>query len=83
MEPAEIKRLIESGIPGCAAEVEGDGTHFSARIVSERFSGKSLLQQHRIVYEALGGRVGTEIHALSLQTLTPEQWSRKLALKVD
>jgi len=83
MEPGEIKHLIESGIPGCKAEVEGDGTHFAARVVSEQFAGKSLLQQHRIVYQALGERMGTSIHALSMQTFTPEQWSGKQALKID
>lgn len=77
MDPGEIKRLIETGIPGCQAEVEGDGTHFTARVISDRFAGKSLLQQHRIVYQALGERMGTAIHALSIQTYTPEHWDRQ------
>lgn len=82
MEPGEIKRLIEAGIPGCQAEVEGDGTHFTARVISDRFAGKSLLQQHRIVYQALGDRMGTAIHALSIQTRTPEQWARQRDLRI-
>ena len=83
MEPEEIKLLIETGIPGSLVEVEGDGTHFAARIVSEQFAGKSLIQQHRIVYQALGARMGTTIHALSMQTFTPEQWTRKQAQRID
>lgn len=75
MQPEEIKSLIEAGIPGCTALVSGpDGTHFEAVIVSEQFAGRSLVQQHQLVYRALGERMGREIHALSMQTLTPEQW---------
>jgi acid stress-induced BolA-like protein IbaG/YrbA len=77
MMPEQIAELIEAGIPGCTATVEGDGTHFSAVVISEEFAGKSPVQQHQIVYRALGGRVGTEIHALSMQTYTPEQWERR------
>lgn len=75
MQPEEIKSLIEAGIPGSTALVSGpDGTHFEAVIVSEQFAGRSLVQQHQLVYRALGERMGREIHALSMQTLTPEQW---------
>jgi acid stress-induced BolA-like protein IbaG/YrbA len=59
--------------------VDGDGTHFTAVVVSSEFAGKSLLQQHRIVYGVLGGRMGGEIHALSMQTFTPEQWQNRRA----
>jgi len=54
-----------------------DGTHFEAIIVSEQFVGKSMVQQHQLVYAALGERMREEIHALSMQTLTPEQWQAK------
>lgn len=77
MQPEQIARLIEAGLPGSTAMVEGDGTHFSAVIVSEAFAGKSPVQQHRIVYGALGEKMGTEIHALSMQTFTPEQWQNR------
>jgi acid stress-induced BolA-like protein IbaG/YrbA len=58
-------------------EVRGDGHHFEAVIVSELFRGKNKVQQHQVVYKALGDRMREEIHALSMQTLTPEQWTGK------
>ncbi|MEM7026925.1 MAG: BolA/IbaG family iron-sulfur metabolism protein [Pseudomonadota bacterium] len=78
MDPLTIQELIETGLPGATAIVEGDdGTHFQAIIVSEEFSGKSMLQQHQLVYKALGQSMGTDIHALSMQTLTPEEWQAR------
>jgi acid stress-induced BolA-like protein IbaG/YrbA len=56
-------------------EVTGDGQHFEAMIVSAAFRGKSRVQQHQLVYRALGERMREEIHALSMQTLTPENWA--------
>lgn len=79
MQPDEIRGLIESGIPGCRVEVEGDGTHFAARVVSNVFTDKNLLQRHRVVYQALGERMGTAIHALSIQAYTPDEWEKKRA----
>jgi acid stress-induced BolA-like protein IbaG/YrbA len=55
-------------------QVQGDGQHFEAVIVSAEFSGKNMVQQHQLVYRALGDRMREEIHALSMKTLTPEQW---------
>jgi acid stress-induced BolA-like protein IbaG/YrbA len=55
-------------------EVTGDGHHFEAVIVSDQFRGKSKVQQHQLVYRALGDRMREEIHALSMRTLTPEEW---------
>ncbi|MDO9206497.1 BolA family protein [Methylotenera sp.] len=54
-----------------------DGTHFEAVIVSAAFIGKSMVQQHQLVYSALGDRMRSEIHALSMKTYTPEQWNNK------
>lgn len=83
MQPEEIQRLIETGISGCTAHVSGaDGTHFEAVIVSDQFAGKSTVQQHQLVYRALGEHMGRDIHALSIQTLTPEQWQRHRDLRV-
>ena len=77
MEPQIIKQLIEAGLPGAEVVVEGDdGTHFQARIISELFAGKSMVQQHQMVYKTLGDKMGTDIHALSFQTLTPEEWEQ-------
>lgn len=72
MEPEEIRELIEAGLPGSTVTVRGDGRHFEALVVSEQFAGKSLLEQHRMVYEALGDRFASEaVHALSLRTRAP------------
>lgn len=82
MNPDIIRRLIEQGIPGCQAHVQGDdGTHFEAVIISEDFAGKSRVQQHQMVYQALGEKMGTDIHALSIQTYTPEQWENTRELR--
>jgi acid stress-induced BolA-like protein IbaG/YrbA len=70
----EIQRLIEAGIPGAQVRVVGDdGRHFEALVVSKDFVGKSLVQQHQMVYRALGEHMREAIHALALRTLTPEQ----------
>ncbi len=76
MDTKRIKSIIESAIPGSIVDVEGDGTHFQAVIVSSEFVGKGLLEQHQMVYKALAG-VMNDIHALSLKTYTPEQWQMK------
>ncbi|MGV8941479.1 MAG: BolA family protein [Lysobacter sp.] len=74
MNPDIIKSLIEHGLPGATAEVLGeDGVHFEAVVVSEAFSGKLPLARHRLVYATLGDRMGGEIHALALKTLTPAE----------
>jgi acid stress-induced BolA-like protein IbaG/YrbA len=70
----DIQRLIEAGIPGAQVRVVGDdGRHFEALVVSAEFVGKSLVQQHQMVYRALGEHMREAIHALALRTLTPEQ----------
>jgi acid stress-induced BolA-like protein IbaG/YrbA len=56
-----------------------DGTHFESVIVSNAFVGKSMVQQHQLVYTALGDRMRSEIHALSMKTYTPEQWNKQSA----
>jgi acid stress-induced BolA-like protein IbaG/YrbA len=71
MQPDDIKQMIERGLPGARVSVTGDGHHFEAEVVAREFAGKSTLQQHQIVYRTLGGKMGNEIHALSLRTLTP------------
>lgn len=75
MDPEEIKAIIENAIPSSIVNVEGDGTHFEAVVVSSEFEGKGLLEQHQMVYKALGEFM-KGIHALSLKTYTPEQWKR-------
>ena len=74
LSPAEVKDLIQRGLPSAHVEVSGeDHTHFEALVVSADFAGKRLVARHQMVYAALGARMGREIHALSLRTLTPEE----------
>ena len=73
--PEDVKRYIAENLDCQYLEVSGDGQHFEAVIVSEAFRGKSRVQQHQLVYRALGERMREEIHALSMQTLTPEDWA--------
>jgi stress-induced morphogen len=71
MKPQEVKTLIEEGIPGATATVSdltGTGDHFRADVVAPVFEGKSMIEQHQMVYAALGDRVGGPIHALQLFT---------------
>ena len=72
--PESIKSTIEAGLACEWVEVSGDGQHFQALVVSRDFAGRSRVQRHQLVYAALGGRMREEIHALSMRTLTPEEW---------
>ena len=74
--PDSVKSGIATGLACEHLEVSGDGQHFQALIVSNAFAGKSRVQRHQLVYAALGDRMRAEIHALSMQTLTPEEWKR-------
>ena len=70
-----IERLIKEGLPDARVTIEdlrGDGDHYAAHVVSAAFKGKSRIQQHQMVYQALKGRMGNELHALALQTSQPE-----------
>jgi acid stress-induced BolA-like protein IbaG/YrbA len=72
--PELVKSYIAAGLDCSHLEVEGDGQHFTAVIVSPAFAGKRLIQRHQLVYAALGDRMREEIHALSMKTLTPEEF---------
>ena len=75
MNASEIERLIRESIPDARVNIEdlrGDGDHYAAHVVSAAFAGKNRVQQHQMVYAALRGRMGGELHALALQTATPE-----------
>ena len=72
--PESIKTGITAGLACEHLEVIGDGQHFQALIVSTAFDGKSRVQRHQLVYGALGDRMREEIHALSMRTLTPQEW---------
>ncbi|OJW69861.1 MAG: BolA family transcriptional regulator [Sphingomonadales bacterium 63-6] len=74
MAADDIAALIKAALPDATVEITdlaGDGDHYSARVVSAAFAGKSRVQQHKIVYEALGGRMGGALHALQLTTAVP------------
>ena len=73
VDPESIKNGIEAGLACERVEVAGDGQHFQALVVSAAFEGKSRVQRHQLVYRALGDRMREEIHALSMQTLTPAE----------
>ena len=77
MEPEKIKQMIHAALPDCEVLINGDGRHFDAIIVSEAFKGKSMIEQHRMVYATLGNKMQSEeVHALSMKTYTPEQWAK-------
>lgn len=74
MDAETIRKLIETGLPGSKADVQGDdGVHFEATVVCEDFAGKLPLARHRMVYATLGELMGGEIHALALKTVTPSE----------
>ena len=72
--PENVRQGIAAGLACEHVEVIGDGQHFQAIVVSGAFAGKSRVQRHQLVYAALGERMKEEIHALSMRTLTPEEW---------
>jgi acid stress-induced BolA-like protein IbaG/YrbA len=74
VEAESIKQGIEAALACEHVEVAGDGQHFQALVVSGEFAGKSRVQRHQLVYAALGERMREEIHALSMRTLTPQEW---------
>jgi len=71
--PEDIKGWIESGLEGASVEIDGDGHHFNAVVVCAAFEGKSMIEQHKMVYGALGDKMKVDIHALSMKTLTPSE----------
>jgi acid stress-induced BolA-like protein IbaG/YrbA len=75
--PDDLRRYISDGMSCAHLEVEGDGQHFTAVIVSSEFEGLRPIARHQVVYRALGDRMRQEIHALSMKTLTPSEWSAR------
>ena len=72
--PEDVRRYIAAGLECSVLEVEGDGRHFSALIVSPAFDGRTRVARHQLVYAALGERMHAEVHALSMRTLTPAEY---------
>lgn len=76
MDSNDIKTKIEAGLPDATVQVHGDGRHFQAVIVSPAFAGKTPIQRHRMVYAILQEQIQSDVlHAISMRTLTPEQWA--------
>ncbi len=74
MQAQEIERLIAEGLPGATIEIRdlaGDGDHYAAKVIAPQFAGKTRVAQHKMVYDALGGRMGGALHALQLTTQAP------------
>ena len=79
-EPEDIQKTLEGEFPGATVEVEdltGTKDHFQVTVVSEAFTGKSLVEQHRMVYSPFQEEIGGPIHAFSIKTFTPEKWQKK------
>ena len=80
MTPADISQQIESALPGATVRViSDDNVHFTALVIAVQFAGMRTLQRHQLVYRALGDSMGGEIHALSLETPTPDEWAGRNA----
>jgi len=80
MKPEQVQQQIEAALPGATVNVQSeDNVHFAAIVIAAQFAGLRTLQRHQLVYRALGAAVGAEIHALSLDTPTPEEWSARTA----
>ena len=77
VEPQSIEDSIRAGLAVTHLEVSGDGAHFEAVIVSPAFAGLTRVKRHQLVYGTLGTRMGGEIHALSMQTFSPDEWAAR------
>jgi acid stress-induced BolA-like protein IbaG/YrbA len=78
MTPERIADLIRTGLPGAAVRVESDdNTHFASQIVAAQFVGLRPIARHQLVYQALGALMGREIHALSIEALTPDEYQKR------
>ena len=77
VEPQSIEDSIRAGLAVTHLEVSGDGAHFEAVVVSPAFAGLTRVKRHQLVYGTLGARMGGEIHALSMQTYSPDEWAAR------
>lgn len=83
MEIAQIKQLIESGLPDVEARVSGDGYHYEAVVIGNCFEGKSMVEQQKMVYATLNEHITSgDIHAVTIKTYTPEQWKKASQFQV-
>lgn len=84
MDPIEISKLIEAGLPQAEVSImSDDNTHFEALIVSDEFADKRALARHQLVYQCLGALMGNEIHAMSIRAYTRDEWAKLQAADPD
>ena len=83
MNPEDVQKLIEAGLPDCEVKVQGDGSHFEAVVVGNVFEGLSAVKKQQKVYATLGDKITSgEVHALSIKAFTPEEWEKAQKLQV-
>lgn len=83
MNPEDVQKLIEAGLPDCEVKVQGDGSHFEAVVIGDVFEGLSAVKKQQKVYATLGDKITSgEVHALSIKAFTPEEWEKAQKLQV-
>lgn len=84
MDPEEVKRIIEAGLPDCQVTVTGDGSHFDTVVVGEVFAGQSLVKKQQLVYATVNEYITSgKLHALSIKAYTPEEWEKASKLQIS
>ena len=84
MNPEDVQKMIEAGLPDCEVKVTGDGSHFDAVVIGEVFDGMSLVKKQQKVYATLGDKITSgEVHALTIKTFTPSEWEKAQKLQVQ
>lgn len=83
MNPEDVQKMIEAGLPDCEVKVTGDGSHFEAVVIGDMFDGMSLVKKQQAVYATLGDKITSgELHALTIKTFTPDEWTKAQKLMV-
>ena len=83
MNPEDVEKMIQAGLPDCEVKVEGDGSHFEAVVIGEMFNGMSLVKKQQAVYKTLGDKITSgEVHALTIKTFTAEEYAKAQKLQV-
>jgi acid stress-induced BolA-like protein IbaG/YrbA len=84
MQPDEVKTLIEAGLPGAEVQAKGDGSHFDVIVVSAQFEGKSMVEEQKMVFAALGDKITSgAIHAINIKAYTPDEWKTASKMQVS
>lgn len=84
MNPDDVQALIAAGLPDCQVQVTGDGSHFEAIVIGDRFASMSPVKKQQAVYATLGDRITSgAVHALSIKTYTPDEWEKAQKLRVS